>query len=257
MIIRDVINYTGGTQISFTGREYLAPNGSDTLVIALHPDELRGPADGSQLNKLESIDWWPKFAKSVDYPFNIFAVQNSGSTFHYLLKDLIPAMKQRYNPKNIVLIGLGRGAVDVYNLLSENTDSEIKLIVAVSGNSERSGSIFRWPLVRGQAYHGTGDTHYTLTSHRDTVNKYNDTHGANRIQFIELQGVGHDAWKHAFNQNPANDPAFQFVKEELQLDQPAPPPDDNCDDIRQQLAAMTAERDNLRAIINAAYNELG
>lgn len=252
MIIRDVINFTGGTQISLTGREYLAPNGSDTLIVILPCEDLRGPADGSQLNKMEQIDWWPKFARNTDYPFNIFAVQVSGG-YHFLLGNLIPAMKNRYNPKNIVLLGCGLGGFAAYNVLSETTDPAVKLVITISGGSDRTGSISNWHIVKGQAWHGTIDPRFSIAAHKDAVKKYNDTHGQ-RIDFNELQGVGYEAWKHAFNPNPANDPAFQFVKTQLNLGQ-ATPPADNCDEIRQQLAAVTAQRDELQNIIIAAYNE--
>jgi len=224
MIIRNVINYTGGTPISLTGREYLSPDPTDTLVVALHCDDMRGPADGSQLDRLETIDWWPKFARNVVYPFNIFAAQVSGITFHYLLKDIIKAMKTRYNPKNIVLLGCGRGGFDTYNILSENTDPEIKLVINVSGGSDRSGSISRWPKVKGLVWHGTSDPRYSVASHQAIVNKYNSTHGAGRIKFNALSGVGYEAWNVAFNPDPAKDQSLQFVINELNLGPVKPPP---------------------------------
>lgn len=250
MIIRDVINYTGGTPTSLTGREYLSPDHNDTLVVALHCDDMKGPADGSQLDRLESIDWWPKFARTVNYPFNLFAVQVSGITFHFLLKDIIKAMKTRYNPKNIVLLGCGRGAFDVYNILSENTEPEIKLIINISGGSDRSGSISRWPKVRGLAWHGVSDPRYPISAHREVVQKYNDTHGAGRIQLNELSGVGYDAWEQAFSPDPSKDQSLQFVISQLQLGGVPPVPEDP------RIKELEAEIQRLRTIITETLNEL-
>jgi hypothetical protein len=252
MIANNVINYTGGTSTSLTGREYLSPVATDTLVIALHPDELRGPADGSQLNRLETIDWWPKFAKTVDYPFNIFAVQNSGSTFHYLLKNIIKAMKARYNPKNIVLLGIGRGAFDVYNILSENTDPEIKLVITVSGGSDRTGSIFKWPGVKGIAWHGNNDSRYPIQAHQQTVSDYNRHHGSKggNIQFNAISGVGYEAWNVAFNPDPAKDQSLKFVIDTLKLGQPTTPNEDP------RLKELEAQMNAIKAQLTEALNAL-
>jgi len=257
MIINDVKNYTGGTASSFTGREYLAPGGSDTLVIALHPEELKGSADGSQLNVLESIDWWPKFARNQNYPFNIFALQTNTTTLHGILNTIIPAMRKRYNPKNIVLVGLGRGAVDMYNILSENKDADdIKLVIAVSGYSERTGSIpSKWTSVKGLAFHGVNDTRYPISLHQDTVNKYNNSFPGS-MALVSFANTGYEAWTKAFNANTSNDQALQFVINELSLAQPTPaPPATNCDEIQQQLTAAQAQITSLQAQISTLTSQ--
>ena len=219
MTITDHIqeNYFGG-QITYRLFQPIIP--SKNYVLFLHGMGEVGPLDGSELYETEK--WgWPGFAKgqsphenqvmgSVEYPFNIVAIQVPSSYGNYL-KGIIAWLYYRFQAENIVLAGISLGCIAAYDMLRWDTSNRVLGVVACCGNDSLS-SVPLLPKFKGIAWHGDKDTTVGYASHYNFVQAYNAHHGPEGyIEWNKLEGVGHAAWNYAFKADPSQDKSLAFV----------------------------------------------
>lgn len=205
-----------------TARLYQPLKASSNWVIWFHGMGEVGPDDGSQLDEVEKLPGFPKFAKgvrpdgkdkgSIEYPFNIFAVQTEAN-YNFEKVALVTYIALKKKAKNIVVGGISLGGIAALESLLDFNDlgGNIKGVLNCCGtidvsktNRVRSVPILWW--------HGD----------KDNTVKYNDaTRGALQasqalqaqgkpVEFITLPGVGHNAWDKAFTTAP-DDKSFAFV----------------------------------------------
>lgn len=185
-----------------TGLVYLAEPKTDLWVLFLHGIGEVGPADGSQLSKLE-INGWPKHIKNgLELPFNVLAVQSPVNNYGAISKILIPHVLAFYGAGVIAQTGLSMGGIGTYNMLWLDQYQKLCCIVPVCGEPQyrdATGTVNyqsarRIPVM---AVHGELDTVVSfkrgLTGFQN-LNTYN-----NDMKFIPLPGVKHDAWIQAYD----------------------------------------------------------
>lgn len=193
------------------------------LVIFLHGRGERGPIDGSQIALVEKLAGFPRFAKgvrpgestvrgNVEYPFDIMAPQVVASDLSYkeIMYSVVPFAEKYYGYKNIILVGISMGGYGAYDILKNYTSRHaVKAVVNVAGSADVS-EVQYMVKIPGMAFHGDADPTVSYNNHKTFVDAYNAAGGS--IEWVQLPGVGHNAWDHAFNADPAKDRALAFVK---------------------------------------------
>lgn len=201
-----------------TARQYLSETPSKNWLIWFHGMGERGPEDGSQLNLVEKLPGFPKFAKgvrpgattstgTVEYPFNIFAVQTEGD-YQFEKNVMSSYITLHRKAEKIILGGISLGGICAIESLADFNDigGFIKGVVNICG----SGEVSRVPRTRKVPiiwWHGDKDTIVKFTDAtaanpagtrgaREFVAAYEATKG--EIDFRILPGVGHNAWDYAF-----------------------------------------------------------
>lgn len=202
------------------------------LVIFLHGRGERGPIDGSQIALVEKLAGFPRFAKgirpgestsrgNVEYPFDIMAPQVVASDLSYkeIMYSVVPFAEKYYGYKNIILVGISMGGYGAYDILKNYTSRHaVKAVVNVAGSADVS-EVQYMVKIPGIAFHGDADPTVSYNNHKKFVDAYNAAGGS--IEWVQLPGVGHNAWDHAFNMNPANDKALAFVNKIFAANAPA------------------------------------
>jgi predicted esterase len=220
MKITNQIQKSAFNLTKFNFRLYEAPVKTTDCVIFCHGQGERGPADGSQINLVEKLPGWPKFAKGVrpgsssvtgynEYPFNIIAVQvvNSYSEINSWITTWA-ALKFGY--KAIVNVGISMGGFGVWDQLRLDLGDYTKGFVSIAARQELSEIPYTKKLP-GLAWAGTNDP-LSQVQYKDVVacvEAYNAAGG--KVELISLEGVGHNAWDYAFNVDPAKDRTLAFV----------------------------------------------
>jgi predicted esterase len=187
-------------------------------VIFCHGRGERGAVDGSQIDLLEKLSGWPKFAKgkrpgsttetgSIEYPFNIIAPQVA-VTYNEILYWVVQWVVLKFGYKNIVVAGISMGNYAIYDMMKWDIGNHIKGFVACCGSQELA-ELPQTKKINGIAWHGTADTTVSYSNHKAFADAYNSAGG--QLQFNSLEGVGHNAWDYAFKANPAEDKSLEFV----------------------------------------------
>jgi predicted esterase len=191
-------------------------------VLFLHGRGERGPADGSQLALVEKLSGWPRFAKgirpgesvsrgTVEYPFDIIAPQVVAGDLSYkeIMYSVVPWMEKYYGYKNIIVSGISMGGYGAYDILKNYTSRHaVKAVINVAGSADVS-EVQYMVKIPGIAFHGDADPTVSYNNHKAFVDAYNAAGG--KIEWVQLPGVGHNAWDHAFNADPSKDRALAFV----------------------------------------------
>jgi predicted esterase len=217
----------GGT---VTARLYQPITPSSNWVIWYHGMGQVGPDDGSQLNEVEFLPGFPKFAKGIrpgesterglmEYPFNIYAVQTEANyNFEKVVLATYIALKKK--AKNLVVGGISLGGICTMESGFDFNDlgGFIKGLLNCCGSFEvsKASRMRNIPILW---WHGDQDTTVKYTD--ATPTNPNGVRGAleasnalkalgKPVEFITLQGVGHNAWDKAFTTAP-DDKSLAFV----------------------------------------------
>jgi len=192
---------------------------SKNCVIFCHGQGERGPADGSQISLVERNSGWPKFAKGVrpksststgtiEYPFNIIAPQIV-SSYNTELNQWFPTwVRDKFRYDHIILAGISMGNYGIYDMMKYDIADVVRAFVACCGLQEIN-ELTQTKKIPGIAWHGNKDSVVSHDSHKNFITQYNAAGG--KVVWNTLDGVGHDAWNHAFKSNPAEDKSLQFV----------------------------------------------
>jgi predicted esterase len=207
---------------TFTARLYQPLKGSNNWLIWYHGQGETGPDDGSQLDEVEKLPGFPKFAKgvrpdgkdkgSIEYPFNILAVQTEAN-YNFEKTALATYIVGKRKVKNLIVGGISLGGIAAMESILDFNDiyGNIKGVLNCCGTIDvaKASRVRSVPVLW---WHGD----------RDTTVKYSDpVKGAVQssaalqalgkpVEFITLPGVAHNAWDRAFTTDP-NDKSLAFV----------------------------------------------
>lgn len=208
-----------------TARLYQPIKPSNNWIIWLHGMGETGPADGSQLNEVEKLPGFPKFAKGVrpgesvergtiEYPFNIYAVQTE-SSYSFEKAALATYLAGKKKAAKLGMIGISMGGFGVMESLFDFYDlyNNIDFAINCCGSVDvaKTNRVRNVPLLW---WHGDKDT---VVKYSDPVRGAVEASNALKaqgkpVEFITLPGVGHNAWDKAFTQAP-NDKSLAFVNQ--------------------------------------------
>lgn len=206
-----------------TARLYQPIKPSNNWLIWYHGMGETGPADGAELNDVEKLPGFPKFAKGIrpgetlergihEYPFNIYAVQTEAN-YNFEKTALATYIALKKKAASLVVGGISMGGIcsmesffDFYDL-GNHIDGVLNCCGTVDvakTNRLRSIPVLWW--------HGDRDTTVKYT---DPVRGALEASSAMKaqgkpVEFITLPGVGHNAWDKAFTTAP-DDKSLSFV----------------------------------------------
>lgn len=228
-----------------TARLYQPLKPSNNWVIWLHGKGETGPDTGEELDDVEKLPGFPKFAKAgFEYPFNIYAVQTEAN-YNFEKVSLPTFIALKKNAANVVVAGISLGGIAALESLLDFNDigEQIKGVLNCCGtidvaktNRVRSVPILWW--------HGD----------RDTTVRYSDAGPLNPngirgaleasnalkaqgkpVEFITLPGVDHNAWDKAFT-TAADDKSLAFVNGIFAANEPKPAVEVTIDHSQHNLA---------------------
>lgn len=197
---------------------YTSDTPNKNYLIFLHGKGELGPADGSQLNKVE-IHGYPKHAKNgFEFPFNIIAVQAEKG--YATIRRFLPAyIKLKYNADVIIVTGLSLGGFGTFDMKFYDYLDLVYAIAPVCGGASTSIAE-SYPEVKGWAFHGEKDSTVRYTQSKNFVDAYNKTH-TNQIKYTLYENVSHNAWDKAYSVTPGQDELLQWF---IQMFAEAPKP---------------------------------
>lgn len=209
-----------------TARLYQPIKPSSNWIIWLHGMGETGPADGSELNDVEKLPGFPKFAKGVrpgettergtiEYPFNIYAVQTE-SSYSFEKAALATYLAAKKKAAKLGMVGISMGGFGVMESLFDFYDlyNNIDFAINCCGSVDvaKTNRVRNVPILW---WHGDKDTvvKYSDPVKGGAVEASNALKSQGKpVEFITLPGVGHNAWDKAFTLAP-DDKSLAFVNQ--------------------------------------------
>lgn len=157
----------------------------------------------------QSYEWW-----NLDRYYNGDRGGTLGSALHLLEKIM-----QTYScdSNRIYVTGLSMGGYATWDLLEECGDIFAAGIPVCGGGNSDNGRAFKDIPIR--IFHGTADPTVSFSSSQRMYNAIVNA-GGRKVDFIELAGVGHNAWDYAYSdrdtfswlfaQNKAHNPTCEY-----------------------------------------------
>lgn len=220
-------------------KEYIPPGyqaGDPVQVVMFfHGAGERGPADGSQINKVD-VNGIPKMiAAGNDFPFVMIAYQTRNtlnSTPAYIHKYLLDWLYARYNVAEVIYTGLSMGGGGCWNAVGENDGgnvaNRIDKVIPVAGHQSYTGDAKAQNFVDNNipvwAIHSDSDgqTPYSYsTSWVDGINGL----GGDAVLTTLTSGQSHAAtWQEVYENN-LNNGFYAYLRGEggRTLDPPSTP----------------------------------
>lgn len=195
-------------------KTYWSNNPSSHLVCFFPGTEELGAGDGKQLDELDKFGFMRLAKAGFEFPFNIVAVQPSGS-YSGFSKMGMPWLKMQFNPSEIINLGLSLGAIAAIDLLAHDTYNLVKAVVSLSGKASTPANIPIMKSIQGYAFHGMLDTTVNYAQAMSFYNGYNKFQDDNKLggHFIinSVPGLKHGGWDAAMSVTPGQDDIYQFI----------------------------------------------
>lgn len=136
----------------------------------------------------QSYEWW-----NLDRYYQGDQGGTLGSALH-LLEEITE--KYSCDKNRIYVTGLSMGGYATWDLLEHYGDIFAAGIPICGGGNPSNGAAFKDIPIR--IYHGTADTTVSFSASKNMYNAIVGA-GSKKVELIQLDGVGHNAWDHAFS----------------------------------------------------------
>ena len=261
MNIERLIQKPLSSKAKVTGLRYTQSKNPKNVVLFQHGIGERGPADGSQIQLLEKLQGFPRFARgqrpwsssvtgNIEYEFDIFAPQIVDNYDNEINPYILPFLNVEYGYTNIILAGISLGNYAAWKQTMKYPGRQfLRGIVAVCGSGNKA-DIPNMEKLPGIAWHGTADPTVSYSSHKSFVDAYNAAGG--EVEWNALDGVAHNAWTYAFNADPSKDKSLQKVN---QIFASIPASDDTAA-LERENADLKAKVENARRNIQDILSQL-
>lgn len=211
----------------FWCKKYIAKVPSNNWIIWLPGIGELGPADGSQLDKVDlfsgttPVSWTAQASKGYEFPFNILAVQlPTGFDYWAIQNSIAIYVKETLKANEIGITGYSLGGRGAWYCLQGDSKGYINFIAPVCGYYDFSqGPISNLRTVPVYSVHGDKDTTMPYSYDVSTQTAYNI---GRPMQIIlnqqqptdylhTIPGVAHPVWPYAYDVTPGNDWLLQWV----------------------------------------------
>ena len=219
-------------------KKYIAKIPTNNWLIWLEGLGELGPADGSQLDKVElfsgttPVTWTAQAAKGFEFPFNIIAIQlPTGWDYWAIQNSAATYVKETLKANEVGVTGYSLGGRGCWTVLNGDSKGYISFIAPVCGYYDFSqGPITALHNVAAYGVHGSLDTTMPYSYDIATQTQYNvnrptqliagATHQAYYLQTII--GAGHSVWPAAYDLTPGKDGLYQWVIQQFGPPMPDP-----------------------------------
>jgi len=209
---------------------YKAKVASDDWVITLHGLGTEGPADGSQLSKVDGQGYAAKAKAGFEFPFNILAPQLPNSPYfdYWMLTNtdgwFVNQVKEVWKADEIIVTGLSLGGRGSWQLLRYDKKGYIKAIAPVCGYYDSQlGPFCNLRRVPGYSVHHVNDMIMRYDWDKGGIDGYNkcgsETQTVDGVvqplhylrSLTNSTGNPHDAWTAAYDVTPGKDSLLKWI----------------------------------------------